>query len=348
MKFPEIESDPEQAPLYPLRFAPVYKHYLWGGDRFRALFRRSVPGRETAVAESWEIADHPHGESVIQNGPLKGYRLGDLVRQRPQSLFGPGRFDPQSPPTRFPLLLKYLDAVQALSIQVHPSDRLAREMGLEDSGKTEVWVVVDAEPGSGLWLGTNRPMTKGELEDAVRRGETESVMNWIPVEVGDCFHIPPGTLHALGPGILVAEVQTSSDATFRVFDWNRVDAEGKRRALRLSEAIRALNASEAPARRQIPGATAFPNCERLVVEERFTVDRWTLTAPQRRHSDGRCRLWTLLEGSVDLAFQAGRHEAVESLHRGDSILVPAACRDVHWTPGSGARAVLLDVSLDDC
>lgn len=349
----------QNTPLYPFRFEPIYKNYVWGGDRFRTLFQRDLLDGNDPLAESWEIADHRDGRSVIRNGPFSGTPLNDIVRACPEALFGPGHFDPESPPDRFPLILKYLDARQSLSVQVHPDDRLAGEMMLEDPGKTEVWIVVDAQPGSSLWLGTTREVSKEEIARTIDRGELESILNRIEVREGDCFYLKPGTLHALGEGILVAEVQTSSNTTFRLFDWNRLDKDGSPRQLKVAEALRAMDEVSTPVAAQDSLRPDSQNCEQLVVDEHFTVNRWTLSRPMTWGSDGRCHLWSVLEGTVDAIFKAGRRsmsrafsgresdpDAIESLYLGDSLLVPAACFEIRWIPENNRRVVLLDVVVE--
>ncbi len=343
----------QNQPLYPFRLEPIYKDYLWGGDRLRTLLGRSLP--KDAIAESWEIANHPHGESVILNGPLRGRNLAEVVENRFQDLVGEDVFRRCSDNHRFPLMLKYLDARLPLSVQVHPNDEQAKEMGFPDFGKTEAWVVVDVLPGSSLWLGTNRHYSKQELENAAFSGALADCLHRVEPKVGDCFYLPPGTLHALGAGIMVAEVQTNSDLTFRLFDWNRLDANGKPRELRIAEALRSLPETNGPVEPQhvLPAEHEF--CERLLVSERFTINRWTLTEPFDWKNDGRAHMWTVLDGSVHAFFTAGRRiapraesgrsqdpEVVETLRRGDSLLVPAMSTSVRWNVDAEQDAVLLD------
>lgn len=357
-----IASILQNASIYPFRFEPVYKNYLWGGVRFRTRFGRDLPEEGPPTAESWEVCDHPHGQSVIRNGPLKGVTLHDVVAQRPQELFGDVRVSANGSPDRFPLILKYLDAAESLSIQVHPDDRLAEELALKDRGKTETWIIVEAEPGSVIWTGTDRVRSQRELADFIRAGHSiETWLNRVEVKPGDCFFLRPGTLHALGKGVLAAEIQTNSDLTFRLFDWNRVDAEGKPRQLMIEEGIRALSDPCEPVTKQMPRKTEQPrrDCERLVSDESFSVNRWTVTAPFSWKSDRHCHIWTVLKGSVDAVFTAGRRlspasksgreadpDAIEILHRGDTLLVPAACEQIRWIPEGPDPAILMDVIVE--
>ena len=339
----------ENQPLYPLRFAPIYKDYLWGGERLRTRFGRSLP--KDRIAESWEIADHPHGESVVLNGPLRGRTLNALVRARRESILGAAvaaRYKGE----RFPLIIKYLDAKLPLSVQVHPDDETAAAMNLDDGGKAEAWIIVDAAPGSKLWLGTDRNYSQAELEEIIHSGKLEHCLHSVPAKVGDCFFLPPGTLHALGAGIMVVEIQTNSDLTFRVFDWNRVSPDGQPRELKIAEALRSLRFPCQPVAAQSSFPSDHRHCERLLIGERFTLNRWTLAESIIWNNDGRSHLWTVLEGTTAAIFNAGRRvatqeregdpDAIEVLHEGDSILVPAVCPSLRWTVESG-RAVLLEV-----
>lgn len=333
-----------KTPLYPMRFEPIYKDYLWGGSCFRTLFQRDIPDSATVLAESWEITDHPNGRSVISNGPLKGMFLGDIVRHRADDLFGNDCFT--QTPERFPLILKFLDAEKPLSFQVHPDDKLSRELNLEDPGKTEVWVVMAARPGSTIWVGTDQKYDKSSLEQVLRQGNLRSALFETPVQVGDCFYLRPGTLHALGEGIVVAEVQTSSDTTFRVYDWDRVDSNGNQRELKTEEAILALNPVSGPVRPKHALKTERSSYEQLVVDEHFTVNRWGLNAPFLWCSDARCHLWMVLQGEVQIHLKDGPIME-EYLKLGDSILTPAVCEQVYWTPLGDSHPVLLDVIVTD-
>ena len=342
-------------PLYPFRFIPIYKDYLWGGERLRTRFGRPLP--KERIAESWDIVDRPGDESVILNGALRGRTLNELVRNRRKDLLGAKAVD-SCRYERFPLILKYLDARLPLSVQVHPDDEVATATNLADGGKTEAWLVVDAVPDSKLWVGTNRNYSKKELENAIRIGKLEHCLHSVPAKVGDCFFLPAGTLHALGAGIMVVEVQTNSDITFRLFDWNRVGSDGKPRDLKVPEALCAMVDPCGPISIQTPFSTEHENCERLVIDSRFTLNRWQVREPFVWHNDDRAHLWTVLEGTAVIIFNAGRRtsptsrsererdpDAIEVLHMGDSLLVPAMCPSLRWTSEGKKRTVLLDVGV---
>ncbi len=329
--------------LYPVRFVPVYKDYLWGGQRFRTQFHRDIDPLLDPLAESWEVCDHPDGESIVRNGPLRGKSLWEIVQTRPRELFGLyGEF-----PDRFPLILKYLDAESHLSVQVHPDDQTAQALGYTDRGKTEAWIVVDAAPGSVLWIGTDREYSREEVEKLIRSNRIKEHLHRIEARIGDCFLLRPGTFHALGAGILVAEIQTSSNITFRVHDWDRIDKHGKTRELKIEEAIRCLPEVSTPIFSQNPAITAHRFCERVIVNRNFTVNRWTLSEPISWKTDEHCHLWTVLNGSVTAIFATGHggSDALEILNQGDTLLVPAVCDTVRLVPSE--KAVLMDVIVED-
>lgn len=354
--------------LYPLRFIPIYKKALWGGRRFMSVFGRSVPENDEPIAESWEITDHPLGESVIANGSLAGVTLGELVRNRPRDIFGKGNYNPLASPSRFPLILKYLDARLPLSVQVHPDDETAKHLGCTDIGKTEAWVIVDAEPESELWVGTNRRYSRLELERAIRQNRIEKCLRRVRARPGDCYYLKPGTLHALGAGILVAEIQTRSDLTFRVYDWNRPDKDGNRRDLHIDKALvsfRDDNGPIGPIGPIEPQATKRPEdprVEPLVSDPRFRLCRRRIAKSFHWALDGRCHLVTVLEGSLEFSSpghgspektlklvpvrqSGGGREFREKLRRGDSLLLPASLLHVFVRVASPGDAVLLDVTV---
>lgn len=307
------------------------------------------------AAESWEISDHPHGQSVIRNGMLCGFTLHDILLSQPQKLLGDDYINRNTLPKRFPLILKYLDAAQPLSVQVHPDNVFAKEQPFNDWGKTEAWIVVDAEPDSSVYIGTRQNYSFQEQEQLIRNGHWDLLLNRINVQSGDCFFIPPGTLHALGAGVLVAEIQTSSDITFRMFDWNRCDRDGKRRELKIEEGLRVLRDPGVPVTAQVPVKTEKVPWEQLIIDEEFTMNRWTLAEQLVWYNDHRCHLWTVLDGSLVTSFTAGRRtqimknseretdpDAIEILQRGDSILIPAVCPNLYCIPENN-HAVFLDV-----
>lgn len=220
----------------PLRLKPCLRSYLWGGTRLREEYHKTGAG---IIAESWELSVRSDGPTLIGSGAHCGESLADILCAAPAGMAG----------TRcgiapFPLLIKLIDAQKDLSVQVHPSDASAcREKG--EQGKTEMWYVVDCEPESTLFLGFSRAVTPDELRQRAQDGTICEVLNRVAVHPGDVFFVRPGTVHAIGAGILVAEIQQNSDTTFRVYDYNRLGADGKPRQLHLERAIEVMNCAPA-------------------------------------------------------------------------------------------------------
>jgi len=202
--------------LGPLKFTPILKRIRWGGRRLGDVLNKPIAAFSD-YAESWEICDHGADQSVVENGPWRGKTLQQLVREHADELLGKHRNLSQ-----FPLLLKFLDAHDRLSLQVHPNDAQARRFVPGECGKTEAWVILAADPGSCIYAGLKAGVDERALREALAQGTVEQRLHRLTVVAGDCLYIPAGTVHAIGEGILLAEVQQSSDLTFRLFDWNRV------------------------------------------------------------------------------------------------------------------------------
>ncbi|PYJ75366.1 MAG: mannose-6-phosphate isomerase, partial [Verrucomicrobia bacterium] len=194
---------------------------IWGGRRLESEFGKKLPP-DVKIGESWEIVDRPEVQSVVRNGPLRGKTLHELWTQDRQRIFGDA---PDS--RRFPLLMKLLDAEEKLSLQVHPSEKVADERA--DEPKTEFWYVARADPGAELFLGLREPITRAQFKRALDKGTVEDCVQKIRVKPGDAMFLPAGRVHAVGAGNLLVEIQQNSDTTYRVFDWNRVDDKGKPR-----------------------------------------------------------------------------------------------------------------------
>jgi mannose-6-phosphate isomerase len=321
--------------LYPLRFEPIYKGYLWGGRRFETeLGRKLDPG--AIYAESWEVCDHGQEQSTVVVGPLAGTTLHELTTEWGEQLLG--RHHPQQ---RFPLLLKYLDANKPLSVQVHPDDELAETMGLSDPGKTEAWCVLQAEPGSAIWAGFKQPVDRAGLKKAIQRGVLERYLHRFEPTLGQCVYLPAGTVHALGKGLLIAEIQQTSDNTFRLYDWNRIGPDGKSRPLHIEQGLEATDYAQGPILPREPEQTDQEHIERLVHCDQFVLDRWHLSAPRTAGGDGRCHIMTVLDGSVDIR----PDPAEQPLQRGGTALLPAEIGSVELDPTEGKPAVLLDAYL---
>ena len=336
--------------LYPLKFRPLFKRYLWGGRRLGTVLGKPI-GEGNDYAESWEIADHEQGQSVVANGPLEGTTLHDLVEKHGDELFGM-----HAPQPRFPLIFKYLDAHQNLSVQVHPTDEAAAKLDPPDLGKTEAWVILDAPKGSLIYAGLIYGATRQYLAEEVAAGRTESCLRSFEPQVGDCIFIPAGTVHALGAGLLIAEIQQASDTTYRLYDWNRLGPEGKPRQLHALQALDAIDYSTRAIHPQRPlPLSEQPHVERLASCDKFILDRWRLDKFHTLGGDERFHILSVLEGEVLLSRSgesihshvAGSSTSDEvsllSLIRGQTVLLPASIGAV--TIAGRERAALLDMYL---
>ena len=224
--------------LYPLKFKPFFKEKIWGGEKIKKVLHRPV-GNMDHCGESWEISAIEDNVSVVANGffaeendlnELIEIYMGDLLGDKVYDQYGLG----------FPLLIKYIDATDDLSVQVHPDDQLAQERyGM--NGKTEMWYVIEADKGAGLYVGFKDGVTRDQYWNAVESGTIDQLLRFYPVKKGDVFFIPAGTVHAIGKGVLLAEIQQPSDVTYRIFDWNRVDDQGNSRELHVDEAFDAIH-----------------------------------------------------------------------------------------------------------
>lgn len=216
---------------------PHFAERVWGGRRLKKLFGKKLPPGK-AIGESWELSDRPGQQSTIVGGAFHGWTLSRLMAERREALLG--RELAARNPAHFPLLAKFIDACDKLSVQVHPDDAGARRLGYADRGKTECWVIVHAEPGARINRGFNPGVTRADFRKALAGGRLEEVLHYFAVRAGDVIALPPGTVHDIGAGIVLAEIQQNSDLTFRVYDYNRPGLDGRPRELHVKEALAAM------------------------------------------------------------------------------------------------------------
>ncbi len=226
-----------------LKLQSYGKDYLWGGTRLRDEYGKKID--LTPLAETWECSVHPDGPSVIANGEFKGQTLSSVLKQHPEYL------GTKVKNGELPVLVKFIDAKQDLSVQVHPDDAYAKEHE-GDNGKTEVWYVIDAEEGASLIYGFKHKVTEEILRKAVETGTLDRHLQKVEVHKGDTYFVPSGTVHGIGAGILMAEIQENSNVTYRVYDYNRVDKNGKKRELHFDKAVQVMNMDVAPDVKQKP------------------------------------------------------------------------------------------------
>ncbi len=226
-----------QMPLYPLRFEPIYQYRLWGGRRLSNLLSAPLPG-DGPIGEAWLLSDRDDHQSLVANGPLKGQSIGKLMEEFRDQLMG--KLAPRF--SRFPLLLKFLDAREMLSVQVHPGDAHPDLIPAGESGKTEAWVVIEANNRSRIYAGLKPGTTAGDLRHSLADGTIADHLVGIVPKPGDAVFIPAGTVHTLGGSVVVFEVQQNSDVTFRLYDWGHVDAKtGKPRPLQVDQALASID-----------------------------------------------------------------------------------------------------------
>jgi mannose-6-phosphate isomerase len=286
------------------------------------------------------MIDHPHHQSEVTNGEWAGKTLRDICSVSSDWLLG----NASQEFSALPLLLKYLDCQRVLSVQVHPEDAYALQMSPPDLGKTEAWYIISAEPGAKLYAGLKAGVTSNDLASAVKSGTVEECLHVIEPDAGDCMFIPAGTVHALGAGLLVAEIQQASNTTFRLFDWNRVGADGNPRELHIERGLEVIDFDSGPRQLQVPQATDQDGREQLVSCEKFVLDRLLDTFDGQMGGDGKFHLVTVPRGAVELSWDSGGERRSENLTAGHSVFVPACMPGVQVTIKS-SESTLLDMYL---
>ena len=331
--------------LYPLQFEPIFRRYLWGGRRLATQLRKSL-GAGDDYAESWEIVDHGQDQSRVVTGPWAGRSLHDLIESFGVPVLGAtwnARIQSAQRPAplrgRFPLLLKFLDAQRVLSVQVHPNDAQAAQQDPPDLGKTEAWYVLDAAPDSRIYAGLRAGIGRSEFETALRAGSVDSVLHSFEARPGDVVFIPAGTVHAIGAGLLVCEIQQASDTTYRLFDWNRVDASGKPRPLHIAESLDVIDFARGPVEpiRRCLNENALIS---LVHCDYFRLSAWQLTTPQPLAGDGRLRIVVPIDGAVQLA---GSDIEPVRLSIGKPALLPAGLPPITCTPQPSCSLLVVEL-----
>ena len=307
------------------RFLPIYQERIWGGRAFESVFGRRLP-REGAFGESWEVVDREDACTELEGGPLGGWNLHRVWTELAQEVFGTGSTDSQ----RFPLLVKFLDARESLSVQVHP-----RETGTgvgQGDPKSEWWYIVDAQPGAAVYAGFKRGVEERDFQRAMQMGTLEELLHRIPVQKGDGLYVPSGRCHAIGAGCLIAEIQQNSDTTFRVFDWNRVGPDGRRRELHVPESLACIDFTDYEPALE-PNLQAQPfQCEF------FSVSHVDVDARMSLPRQGGA-VFLVVEGEVS-STETGSGRLVA----GDCFLCPATGDGLELVPTQG-RARLLRVDF---
>ena len=324
-----------------LQFQPILKTARWGGRLLGERLQKPI-GARSDYAESWEICDHGEDQTVVSSGRYAGLTLKELMQKYPCELLGDSCRGEQ-----FPLLIKFLDCQETLSVQVHPNDEQARSYRPDENGKTEAWIVLDARPGSKIYAGLKPEVTREQFLQAIEIGNVADCLHTVTPRVGDCFFVPAGTIHALGQGVLVAEVQQSSDMTFRIHDWNWVDANGVPRQLHLKEAIECIDFERGPVDPVVPTPETNPNGwgarDYLITADQFQIDRYRTRGHVVIEQDNRCRILITLHGSM-IINPTDREILCQS---GSTVLVPASAPPTTIAAKNGQLVEFLIVTVRD-
>ncbi|MEW4487572.1 type I phosphomannose isomerase catalytic subunit [Thalassoglobus sp. JC818] len=321
--------------MQPLRFHPIFKRAVWGGRRLGSEFGKPIgPGDD--YAESWEISDLPEFESRIKGGEFDGESFHQMMVTHRQQVLGK-----HANRDRFPILVKFLDANHPLSVQVHPGHQQATAKHASGESKAELWIVLDAVAGSQVCAGLKDGVDRRQLEEAVANQTIPDCLHTFDVHPGDYLFLPPGTVHSLGEGVLIAEVQQSCDVTYRLHDWNRMGSDGKPRELHIPQALDSIDYSLGPVRPLVTTPReSGPFQEVLIDNEYFAVHRLSGPSTTEVPCDDRAHVLTLLSGTARIL-----SEDVHSMIKADTILLPAERSTTHIELTTDA--VLIDAFLGD-
>jgi mannose-6-phosphate isomerase len=327
-----------QTPLYPMRFEPIYQYRLWGGRRLTKLLSAPLPG-DGPIGEAWLLSDRNEHNSVVADGLVNGQTIGQLLKQSPEQMLGKlaGRF------RRFPLLLKFLDAREVLSVQVHPSDQQTQYIPAGESGKTEAWVVLEAGTESCVYAGLKPNTTADDLRRAIADKTLAAHLASFKPALGDGIFLQAGTVHSLCD-LVVFEVQENSDVTFRLYDWDRVDARtGQRRELQVDHAMACIDFAKGPVSPVLPVLEeAKPVLrERLFDCEHFGLWRLRGELPFTVGVAGTPRVLMCITGDGQLEYEGDNY----SVNKGDVLLLPAVVGVCAFRPRSAVT--LLEISLPE-
>lgn len=302
--------------LYPLLFKPVFKERVWGGRKLEE-FSNGIEVPHGNIGEAWIVADHPHGKSFVDNGELKGKTLQELIKDFGATVFGSKIND--NPQDRFPLLIKLLDCNDDLSIQVHPTDSYEK-LPEGERGKTEMWFVLDAKPNAKIVFGLKEYISRKNFELAIAENKIMECLLEIPVKKGDSFYLPAGTVHALGKGLLIAEIQQNSDTTYRVFDYERPGLDGQLRELHLEDALNVIDFGGSIAQSKHLGVIKANNWVHVCDSPYFMVENGTCEGVWPLCSDPETFVILIaIKGSAKILWQDSSIE----IQAGQAVLIPS-------------------------
>ena len=303
--------------LYPFKFQPILKDKIWGGQKLQKILKK--PTSSVEAGESWEISDVEGDTSIVSNGTMAGTSLKSLMELHTTELLGHKNF--QQFGTKFPLLIKFIDAKLALSVQLHPNDALAKSRH-NSFGKTEMWYVVQADSDSNLIVGFNQPMTKELYLKHLEAKTLECILNFDKVDAGDTYFIEVGRIHAIGAGVLLAEIQQTSDITYRVYDWDRVDSQGNHRELHNDIALEAFD-FDMPDNYRVNYSRDFQTSTELVSCPYFTTNVIQVnTSLLVKNNHDSFMIYMCVEGSAIINIEGNQTE----FYKGETVLIPACIK----------------------
>lgn len=318
-------------PLYPLFFKPVYKKAIWGGERIFLEFDRTKVCEN--LAESWEVTDRKEGQSIVQNGLLKGTSLHELVSKYGERLLGKGKSS-----DRFPLLIKIIDANKPLSFQVHPDDHVAEKLGEE--AKTEAWVVLETMNPSYIYANFKREISKEDFIKALENGKVEDLVQKKKVQKDDVIFIPGRTIHAIDSGCLLLEVQQNSNTTFRVYDWNRIDEKGDKRQLHIKEALETIDfksTNDTLVEPQIIEENPRYRISKLLQTPYFSIERIEITSSyDKTFSGDTFSVYFCVEGMLGVSSL----DQPDKFSKGNTLFIPAEVKKVHFEKIKGPCQII--------
>ncbi len=322
--------------LYPLKFKPIFKEKIWGGQKVKTQLGMDF-GDLPNCGEVWVVSGVKNNESIVENGFLQGNELNELVEVYMGDLVGEKVFDIFG--NEFPLLIKFIDAVDWLSVQVHPDDALAKKRNI-GMGKTEMWYTLGADDGTQLISGFNKGVDKETYLEHLKNGNLNKILNYEDVNKGDVFYMPAGRVHAIGPGMLLAEIQQTSDTTYRMFDWNRVSDNGKSRELHTEQALDAIDFTHHKSyktdyKSDLNSTNEVVSCDKFITN----IVNFDQTIYKDLEPLDSFVIYIAVEGDTILVWDDGE----EKINKGEAIIVPAYLSQISLVPKTTSK--LLEVHL---
>ena len=326
--------------IYPLLFEPVYKEVIWGGNKISSYTGKNLPEKERPIGEVWNICDRGDKQSVVSNGSLAGTSLRELVNEYPGKIVG-SRHEPQTP---FPILVKLIDSDKRLSLQVHPDEVISRKFEGSEP-KNEMWYVLEHEEGAKIFAGLRFDKTQLQFRTRVGTDKLEECLQTFPSHKGDAYYISAGTVHSIGGGNLILEVQQNSDTTFRVHDWGRVDFDGQPRELHVDKALESIHfkdrglplirVDERPVTANKKKSLVRPNKFFMSEELKIVSDFFSKTSDKTFH------LLSAVGGSFTVKYGNGEVE----VPKGETCLLPSALGEYHIPPKEGEDLTVIRTKL---